>query len=349
MRIGLGVRARSTDLHDALGFVERTADLPVEALWSVATPGHDPFVVASQAWSRRQALGRPVLTGIGVVPIGEWRLGSLASAAATVSELQGGGFRLGLGAGRLDSLAWRRAHGIPASARPVAALREATLALRELLAGRPTSTPGALETLVEVGIGVTPPAVPLFLGAAGPAMLALAGEVADGVYGAALAPADLPAVREALAEARRGSALTEPVQVCVAQPLVVAEDGKVARGRLVEQAAALVLPIPGLARDRGFHGQLQRLGFGADLEILERGRSEGTDLGSLAPRLSPAFVARLGIAGTPDEVGDQLAAYGGLADELSLSVATDTDVNLLARALDHARARLNDTNPREEA
>ncbi|WGX95830.1 LLM class flavin-dependent oxidoreductase [Nocardioides sp. L-11A] len=357
MRIGLGVRARSSSLHDALDFVERAADLPIDSLWAVATPGHDPFVVASQAWSRMRSRGREVLTGTGVVPVAEWRLTSLAGAAATLAELQGGGFRLGLGAGRLDSAAWRDAHGIAASSRPIAALREAVAALRGLLAGDAITTDGTLERLREVGLGVTAPRVPLYLGAAGPALVDLAGEVADGVYGAALAPEDLTDLRARLVAARRSSALAVPAQICVAQPLLVDEDGARARARLVDQAAALVLPLPGLARTRGFHGQLLRLGFGDDLAVLQRGRAAGVEAAVLEARLSRAFVSRLGIAGTPEETAEQIGAYAGLADELSLAVPTTTDAGLLGRALDLARSRLTatpdrtdpDTPSREEA
>jgi 5,10-methylenetetrahydromethanopterin reductase len=98
-----------------------------------------------------------------------------ASAAATLAELCGGRFTLGLGNG--DSVA------ATTGARPqtLAELRATVGMLRDLLAGPGVAPPpgGALATHHLRWAGAVP--VPLYVAASGPRMLELAGELADGV------------------------------------------------------------------------------------------------------------------------------------------------------------------------
>ncbi len=103
----------------------------------------------------------------------------LAMAAATLQEASQGRFLLGLGAGAADFLAWA---GIPRD-RPLTSVRRTVAALRSLLGGgRPVDEPavgGAWRPEGFLRFTVDPP--PIYLGAMSPRMLALAGEIADGV------------------------------------------------------------------------------------------------------------------------------------------------------------------------
>lgn len=102
----------------------------------------------------------------------------IAMTAATLQEVTGGRFLLGLGAGAEDFLGWA---GIERPA-PLARTREAVASLRALLSGeRPARREDTGAGWGDEAFLRTPAApTPIYLGVMSPKMLALAGEVADG-------------------------------------------------------------------------------------------------------------------------------------------------------------------------
>ena len=102
----------------------------------------------------------------------------LASAVATIDEISEGRAILGLGVG---------GHEFPTQlnqsvARPLAVCREATDIVRRLLDGETVTADGKIFSVREARLHVTPARrPPIYLAARGPQMLALAGEIADGV------------------------------------------------------------------------------------------------------------------------------------------------------------------------
>jgi 5,10-methylenetetrahydromethanopterin reductase len=103
----------------------------------------------------------------------------MAMFAATMDEVSGNRFNLGLAAGAGEFLKWV---GIE-QRQPLAATRETILAIRRLLAGERVSLAGKfLQWTEEAYLRFPAPRLtPIYVGAMGPKMLALAGEVADGV------------------------------------------------------------------------------------------------------------------------------------------------------------------------
>ncbi|MBC8445565.1 MAG: LLM class flavin-dependent oxidoreductase, partial [Chloroflexi bacterium] len=103
----------------------------------------------------------------------------IAMLAATLDELTNCRFNLGLAAGAADFLRWvGLSHG-----KPLAAMRETIHAIRALLAGERVSMDGQfLQWGREAYLRFDAPRItPIYLGAMGPGMLRLAGEIADGV------------------------------------------------------------------------------------------------------------------------------------------------------------------------
>jgi 5,10-methylenetetrahydromethanopterin reductase len=95
----------------------------------------------------------------------------MAMAAATLDELSGGRFLLGLSSGAGDFLEWVGIH----PERPVAAVRETVARLRALWCG---AAPDGWAP--EARLRFVTREIPIYLGAMSPNMLRLIGEVADG-------------------------------------------------------------------------------------------------------------------------------------------------------------------------
>jgi 5,10-methylenetetrahydromethanopterin reductase len=102
----------------------------------------------------------------------------IAMLAATLDELSGCRFNLGLAAGAADFLGWV---GLPQS-RPLADMRAAIVAIRAMLRGERGPLPGPFAPwTADAYLRFSAPrATPIYLGAMSPGMLRLAGELADG-------------------------------------------------------------------------------------------------------------------------------------------------------------------------
>jgi 5,10-methylenetetrahydromethanopterin reductase len=143
-----------------------------------------PVLVAAAA-----AVTSRIKLGIGIMNPFSSHPSELAMHASTLQEATDGRFQLGLGSGAEEFLAWA---GLPRP-RPLSAARAALLACRALLSG---GSPADEPDLAAIAPGWQPearlrfggPPVPIYLGAMGPKMLALGGELADGVIGLSFPP-----------------------------------------------------------------------------------------------------------------------------------------------------------------
>ncbi|WP_051579751.1 LLM class flavin-dependent oxidoreductase [Pseudonocardia acaciae] len=165
-------------------------DLDVETLTRIARTaerhGFDQMWVSNDLFLRSGPVILTVLaTATEKIKIGSgiWNPYSvhpaeIAMMAATLQEVSGGRFLLGLGAGAQDFLGWA---GLERTA-PLGTTRSAITAIRALLAGdSPAAVPGSgsgWTELAHLRTGAAP--TPIYLGAMSPKMLAMAGELADG-------------------------------------------------------------------------------------------------------------------------------------------------------------------------
>ncbi len=128
--------------------------------------------------------------------------GEIAMFAATMDELSGSRFNLGLAAGAGEFLKWV---GIEQGS-TLAALRETTLAIRRLQQGERVAMDGHFLTWSSEAYlrFAAPRRTPIYIGAMGPKMLALTGEIADGALPLLFPPEHyrnvLPYVQEGLAQ-----------------------------------------------------------------------------------------------------------------------------------------------------
>jgi alkanesulfonate monooxygenase SsuD/methylene tetrahydromethanopterin reductase-like flavin-dependent oxidoreductase (luciferase family) len=295
MRIGAGLDSRL-----GLPFAElrqagrEAAVLGFDSLWTPALGVPDAFHVCAAL-----AQDTPLMTGISVVPAPMWRPLPLATQAATVGQISGGRFILGVGTGGYGPRFWTAA-GLPD--RPIAVMRDYLTVLRGLLGGEAVSYEGPALTMHGAALGVRDlPAVPLYLGALGPQMMRLAGELADGVLLNWATPERITQSRAIVAEgaARAGRdpgdvAVTMYVRVCVD------DDQAAARQALGRQVLGYAMAGPGTPLTAGYRGLFTSMGFGGILSELEERRSRGEELDAL-------------VADTPEEMLTSLGYYGPAA------------------------------------
>lgn len=175
------------DQYEAIG---RLADeSAIERIWVShdLMLGSAPVIV-----TRIAAATKRVGLGVGLFNPYTMHPAEIAMAASALDEASDGRFALGMGAGATGFL---ENVGIAQSA-PVATTRNAVLAVRALLEGESPAAAG-LEGW-EPGFRLRRPApgIKIYLGATGPRMRRLAGEVGDGALALALPPTTFPSVRE---------------------------------------------------------------------------------------------------------------------------------------------------------
>lgn len=217
----------------------------------------------------------------------------LAMLAATMDELTGNRFNLGLSSGASDFLSWV---GIEQS-KPLTALREVIAAIRGLLAGERAAVDGTfLHWSEDAYLRFEAPRVtPIYVGALGPNMLRLAGEVADGVLPLLFPPEHYYDVQPYLQEgiARRSPELGElDFAACIWAS--IGEDAAETRRVLAEKIAYYGPHLSPML--------LERLGLvQSDFDAIQRAVVAENDLYRAAAMVTDDMLA-IGVVGSPDDV-----------------------------------------------
>jgi len=219
------------------------------------------------AWHERSGLA----TGVSVVPIARNPAPVLALAARTAHEMTGGKFVLGVGSGSISD-------------RPIAAVRTYIDDLRE-----------------------TAKDVPIYVGALGPQMLALAGRHAEGAALNWCTPAQVVWSREQVGPRAK---LIEYIRMCVDDDVAAA---RLALAKQILAYALLVRP----SGTRGYRSHFERMGFGPQLDELERKQAAGASEEELARAVPDELVTAVGYAGPASGAA---AAFKSLSQGLDLAI-----------------------------
>lgn len=141
--------------------------------------------------------------GIGIMNPYSVHPAELAMLSATLQEMSGGRFLLGLGAGSGEFLSWV---GI-AQDKPLTDTRAALRSIRALLAGdKPADADGAGAGWTrDAYLRLAPTSVPIYIGAMSPKMLAFAGAEADGVLALLFPPEHFTTASELVAAGAEGA------------------------------------------------------------------------------------------------------------------------------------------------
>jgi 5,10-methylenetetrahydromethanopterin reductase len=162
-----------TDSHEFLDLVRLAERANFSSLWVQEGDQRSSLTLASLALNSTVR----IKVGVGVTSPLRRHPQILAIEAATLSEMSGGRFILGLG------IASSAITNFGLKIRPVTAMRDTFRIIRGLLSDEPSqfSHKGEEFSLNSAQKRLNMPHVPIYLGGIGPRMLDLAGEVADGL------------------------------------------------------------------------------------------------------------------------------------------------------------------------
>ncbi len=319
MEIGIGVDpgARlSFPQHREM--IQEAARLGYTSAWTPAGVGQDAFQVCAQWWgASAEVVEGGLTTGISVVPVPIWSAPALATAAATIGELTGGRFILGVGSGSIHSAEYRRSLGLPEIA-PIALMRDYLATLRQLLAGEAVDYEGPAVRLHGVRLGRRPPAVPIYLGALGPRMLRLAGELSDGAALNWCTPEQIAWSRERVAEgARRAGRDPGEVRIVEYIRVCVDDDEDAARRAFARAVAGYALARRGASNEHGYRAHFGRMGFDEALSELEERRERGAPEEEIADAFPRDLLKLVGYYGP---AAGAAAAFRRLAEGLDVAM-----------------------------
>lgn len=167
------------DLRDGLDYVRYAEEKGFEAIWQAESRLVRDAIVPMAAYA---AVTEHIQIGSGVINNWTRNIGLLAATFLTLDDLAPGRIICGIGAW-WDPLA--KNVGIERR-KPLLAMRETVEVLRRLLNLERVTFHGEFHHVDGVELDVVhgrrePRQVPIFIGATGPKMMALAGEIADGV------------------------------------------------------------------------------------------------------------------------------------------------------------------------
>jgi alkanesulfonate monooxygenase SsuD/methylene tetrahydromethanopterin reductase-like flavin-dependent oxidoreductase (luciferase family) len=323
MDIGIGLDATlNLSFADQAELSQEAARSGYTSIWTPEGVGQDAFQLCSQRWAAScQVIPEGLTTGIGVSPVLYRTPVAFAMSGGTVSQLTGGRFIMGIGAGGAYRPRTRQSLGLPRLS-TLALMRDYLVTVCQLVAGAEVNYQGEVVTLQGTKLAISPaPHTPVYLGALGPEMLRLAGELADGVCLNWCSPEQIAWSRERIAEgAARNNRDPRSVQVVEYIRVCVDPDVEVARRAFARSTMGYALGqrVP-TERERqlGYRAHFDRMGYTAALAELDQMRQQGAAPDKVADAFPPELLKQVGYYGPPEGAA---AAFRRLAEGLDVAI-----------------------------
>lgn len=283
------------EIAECIGLAEA---LGYESAWVAEGHGGDQFAVLSAAAMQTSR----ILLGTSITSVFVRTAPTIAMAAATVDDVSRGRFILGLGSSHKVQVEGE--HGVP-YAKPLTRVRETTALIRDLLRDGRATHAGETVKVSNFDLWFAPRRreIPVYLSAVFPKMLALCGEIADGVLLTRSTLKTAAEVRAIVGESA-SRAGRDPEKIVIASLLPTAVAGS--------RAEALARLRPGVAFYAGFFPRYNRMiaehGFAAEAAAIAAAWAAG-DREAAERATSDAMIDATCIAGTPEQCRERLAAY----------------------------------------
>ncbi|MHB8233079.1 MAG: LLM class flavin-dependent oxidoreductase [Solirubrobacteraceae bacterium] len=282
-------------LSDAIERVKLAESLGYEAAYVTHVAGRESLTVVT-AYALATS---SIRVGPGVVPIYTRTPATMAQTAATIDELSGGRLNLGIGVSHRPVVeGW---HGQTID-KPVAEMREYASIVRAILRGEDPPDGEKWQTGFRL-LGIEPrPQLPIYVAALSPAMLRLAGEIADGVLLWLCCPQYIRdvVIPEVTAGRERAGLTLDGFDVVPAVPSALTEDRDGAFAAMRKE----LIPYFGLPF---YRAMIERSGFGSDIERYDAAAGE---LDAMQAAISEDFLTQLTAVGDETEVHAGIRRYG---------------------------------------
>jgi len=269
-------------LDEAIERVRLAESLGYETVYVTHIAGRESLTVLT---AYALATSR-IRVGTGVVPIYTRTPATMAQTAATIDELSGGRLTLGLGVSHRPIVEGWHGQSIE---RPVAEMREYASIVRAILRGEDPPAGERWRTSFHL-LGLDPrPRLPIYIAALSPAMLRLAGEIADGVLLWLCNPRYIRdvVIPEVTAGRERAGLTLEGFDVVPAVPAALTDD----RASACAAMRRDLIPYFGLPF---YRAMIERTGFGADIAAYD---AAAGDLEAMQAAISDEFVDELAAIG----------------------------------------------------
>jgi probable F420-dependent oxidoreductase len=322
MRIGVAFSG-GLPPADIVECVRLAESLGYESAWVAEGHGGDQFAIlgACAVVTRRIRLGTSISSVFVRSPT------TIGMAAATVDQLSGGRFVLGLGSSHRVQV--EPEHGIP-FVQPTARLQDTIAIVRGLLRDGVVSHRGETVTIERFDLWFPPlrPEVPIYVAALFPRLLEIAGGLAEGVLLTWPTSRTIArAVEHVAIGARQAGRPADAVDVASLIPCAIADTAAAARDAL----------RPAVGLYAGFFPRYNRLlaeaGFGDAVGAIKNAYDRG-GREAAAKMVPDDLIDAVTLAGTPDTCRERLAAYrrAGLALPIVSPRAAGPDARALAMA-----------------
>lgn len=281
------------DLGATVELAQRADALGYDSLWVTHGLGRDSFLVLAAYAHATRRIG----LGNGVVPIYPRHPVAMAQEAATLAELSGGRFRLGIGVSHRGNMEGMLNLDMK---QPLKIMREYVTVLRAALNGR-AHFDGEQFRVNWEGAFRPPAPPPILLAGLSSKMLELAGEIADGAVLWLCAPryireVAIPALRRG--RQRAGKSL-DGFEIVAAVPVALTDDPDAAQTAFREELVRyLTLPF--------YRKMLEASGFGGELAAFDKDRG---GRGSPAQAVPARLVSALGGIGDRAAIREFVGAH----------------------------------------
>jgi F420-dependent oxidoreductase-like protein len=278
-------------LEQAVERVRLAESLGYDAAFVTHIAGRESLTVLGAYAMRTER----IRLGTGVIPIYTRTPANMAQTAATLDEISGGRIVLGLGVShRVVVENW---YGQTID-RPVAEMREYVAIVRAILRGEPAPPGEKWRTAFALAGMEARPGLPIHLAALSPAMLRLAGEIADGVILWLCNPnyiRDVVVPEVARGRERAGKEL-DGFEIVAAVPAALTDDVDGAYATMRSELLTYFgLPF--------YRTMLERSGFGEDIAAYD---AAGGEAEAMQRAISERFLESL------TAIGDEAAVRRGL-------------------------------------
>ena len=238
MKLGLALPfTHAFSMPQYLALVAQAEAAGYDTLWTGEVGGGDAITTMAVLASHTTRVN----IASGILPVQTRTPVVLGMTAASLGHMAPGRIRLGLGVS--SPIIINQWNGLPYE-RPLEQLREAVTIIRAVLAGDRVNFEGKFYRIRNFRLLQPPPPrpVPIYLGALGPRMLQLAGEIADGVLLNWIPPEAVPqSVRQIEIGAKRAGKNVADLEIAAFIRTLVTDDPAPARAWLARDITGYVI------------------------------------------------------------------------------------------------------------